>query len=225
MANLLEEFIAELNGHFFLRECSFAKNCLRDGKRELEFADHVIALPDATFVFQMKERWSEASTDPIVVHERFQQTVVKKTLWSDCGFVQLAPRSAELADPQSAGPRARPSFSGQARYPNHRLFSWRDVYTCGPFEAASPEQESRLCTYTSDERLHGSLPHARSSGRVNIGLFVPTASAQYVGSCLAGIRIDRAIHWHTTTRLPSKERERFVRDAVHDAASFEVLPF
>ena len=61
MSNLLEQFTAELNRHFFLKEFSFHKNKFRAAcGSELEMADHVIALPDALFIFQLKERAKSA---------------------------------------------------------------------------------------------------------------------------------------------------------------------
>jgi|SRR5579872_2030201 len=96
MGNLLEEFTAELNGYFFLSEYSFDKNQFRaSSNQELELADHVIALPDALFIFQMKERDSGATSDEASVDEWFRHKVLKK----GCG--QIADSLSFLKDQPS----------------------------------------------------------------------------------------------------------------------------
>lgn len=80
MKNLLEQFAGDLNQHFFLGEYSFGGNQFRAALsgQQLELADHVIALPDALFVFQIKERDSGAAADKDSVEEWFHQKVLKK---------------------------------------------------------------------------------------------------------------------------------------------------
>jgi hypothetical protein len=57
MNNLLEQFTAELNRHFFLKEFSFHKNQFHAAcGSQCELADHVIAIPEALLLFQLKER-------------------------------------------------------------------------------------------------------------------------------------------------------------------------
>ncbi|MBS1859847.1 MAG: hypothetical protein JST11_31040 [Acidobacteria bacterium] len=79
MSNLLEQFTAELNSHFFLGEFSFDKNQFRASSgQELELADHLIALPEAIFVFQIKERDPSAPTEDAAVEDWFHHKVLKK---------------------------------------------------------------------------------------------------------------------------------------------------
>ena len=79
MSNLLEQFTAELNRHFFLKEFSFHKNKFRAAcGSEFELADHVIALPDALFIFQLKERAKNAPSDERLVETWFRQKVLNK---------------------------------------------------------------------------------------------------------------------------------------------------
>ncbi|MCX6598925.1 MAG: hypothetical protein NTV70_21440 [Acidobacteria bacterium] len=79
MGNLLEQFTADLSQHFFLREYSFDKNRFHAiGGHQLELADHVIALPDALFLFQLKERDSRAAIDEGSLEKWFEQKVLKK---------------------------------------------------------------------------------------------------------------------------------------------------
>src|ERR1700733_13913460 len=80
MKNLSEQFTADLNQLFFLREYSFGKNQFRAALsgRQLELADHVIALPDALLIFQIKGRDSGAATDIASVEKWFHQKVLKK---------------------------------------------------------------------------------------------------------------------------------------------------
>ena len=55
MKKQLEAFTAEINRHFFLREYSFAENVFKpDHGTEVEAADHLIALPEAFLVFQIR---------------------------------------------------------------------------------------------------------------------------------------------------------------------------
>ena len=84
MNSLLEEFAAQLNSHFFLSEYSFDKNKFRAASgQELELAYHIIALPDALFVFQIKERAAGAAPDEASVEEWFRQKVLK----NGCGQI------------------------------------------------------------------------------------------------------------------------------------------
>ena len=84
MSNLLEQFAADLNGHFFLNEYSFDRNHFRAASnQELELADHIIALPDALFIFQIKERESGAACDEASLEEWFR----RKVLGKGCGQI------------------------------------------------------------------------------------------------------------------------------------------
>jgi hypothetical protein len=59
---LLDDFVAELNAHRFLKEFSFRKNTfLKAGVGTLEVADHIVWLSDLLFVFQLKERQGKSS--------------------------------------------------------------------------------------------------------------------------------------------------------------------
>jgi hypothetical protein len=78
MKNVLEEFTAELNRHFFLREYSFCKNQFRFARGELELADHIIALPDGLFVFQLKERARDATDGTASTESWFRRKVLDK---------------------------------------------------------------------------------------------------------------------------------------------------
>ena len=63
MKNTLEQFAGNLNEHFFLQEYSFGSNRFRAALtgQQLELVDHIVALPDALFVFQIKERNAAAA--------------------------------------------------------------------------------------------------------------------------------------------------------------------
>lgn len=85
MKNLLEEFTAEINGHFFLREFSFDRNNFQSAcGQEYELADHLIFLPAGTLVFQLKEREANAPADESSMKSWFRRKVLDKA----CG--QLA---------------------------------------------------------------------------------------------------------------------------------------
>jgi hypothetical protein len=89
VATLLEQFTAEINRYFFLREYSFDKNRFKAACRsELELADHVIRLPEALFIFQIKERGKNALSDERSVETWFQQKVIK----AGCGQISDSTR-------------------------------------------------------------------------------------------------------------------------------------
>lgn len=89
MPTALEEFTAEIGRHVFLREFSFAKNKFRAAcGSEFELADHVLALPDETFVFQIKERNSNAASDSRAIEKWF----TKKVLYDACGQLRKTER-------------------------------------------------------------------------------------------------------------------------------------
>ncbi len=59
---LVDDFVAELNAHRFLKEFSFRRNAFtRPGVGTLEVADHVVWLSDLLFVFQLKQREGKSS--------------------------------------------------------------------------------------------------------------------------------------------------------------------
>ena len=59
---LVDDFVAELNSHRFMKEFSFRKNTfLKAGVGTLEVADHIVWLSDLLFVFQLKERQGRSS--------------------------------------------------------------------------------------------------------------------------------------------------------------------
>lgn len=79
MKNLLEEFTAEINRHFFLREFSFDRNKFKSAcGQEYELADHVIAMPAGTLVFQLKEREANAPADESSMTSWFRRKVLDK---------------------------------------------------------------------------------------------------------------------------------------------------
>ena len=93
MPTRIEEFAAEIGRHVFLREFSFSKNTFRAAcGSELELADHVIALPTETLVFQIKEREVGAASDERAIVNWFN----KKVLKDGCG--QLRDSEAFLRD-------------------------------------------------------------------------------------------------------------------------------
>jgi hypothetical protein len=223
VANLLEEFTARLNSHFFLREYSFAKNCFRvDGKQELELADHVIALPDATLVFQMKERSAEAHSERSSAREWFRQTVVKK----GCG--QIADSTRFLRDQASL---PIPNQRGH----EHDL-AWRNkpivpIILYSPGKVFIPE-------------IHSKRHHlSRRAGFVHIlpindyydlcrTLVLPVELISYFSFREDLLRTSEGI-WqereiiaqfiaNTKTRLPTPDMERLIRDALDDIASFDI---
>lgn len=86
--NLLEQFTAEINRYFFLREYSFERNQFRTSLGESELADHIIDLPDALFVFQLKERSSGAPSDSKSIEAWFRRKVLDK----GCGQIAASIR-------------------------------------------------------------------------------------------------------------------------------------
>lgn len=85
MKEQLQQFTAEIGQHFFLREYSFAENVFKPHvQTEVEAADHLIALPDAFLVFQVKERDRGAANDPLSIERWFKKKVL------DVGCGQLA---------------------------------------------------------------------------------------------------------------------------------------
>jgi hypothetical protein len=93
MTTRIEEFTAEIGRHVFLREFSFGKNTFRAAcGSERELADHVIALPTETLVFQIKERDVGAASDERAIVNWFN----KKVLKDGCG--QLRDSEAFLRD-------------------------------------------------------------------------------------------------------------------------------
>jgi hypothetical protein len=93
MSNLLEKFTAELSRNFFLAEYSFSKNqFLASCGHQCELADHVVALPDALFIFQLKERATNAATDQESIEAWFQHKVIKG-VWADRRFTEILPRA------------------------------------------------------------------------------------------------------------------------------------
>ena len=79
MPTALEEFTAEVSRHVFLREFSFDKNKFHAAcGSEFELADHIITLPDETFVFQIKERNSDAASDKDAMLKWFQKKVLQE---------------------------------------------------------------------------------------------------------------------------------------------------
>jgi hypothetical protein len=93
MTTKVEEFAAEIGRHVFLREFSFSKNTFRAAcGSELELADHVIALPAETLVFQIKERDARAAAGAQSIVNWFN----KKVLKDGCG--QLRDSEAFLRD-------------------------------------------------------------------------------------------------------------------------------
>jgi hypothetical protein len=79
VSNLLERFTAEINRHFFLSEFSFSRNQFQAASgSEFELADHLIALPDALFVFQLKERADDAAHDSEAIETWFRKKVIDK---------------------------------------------------------------------------------------------------------------------------------------------------
>jgi len=78
MTTKLEEFAAEIGRHVFLREFSFSKNTFRAAcGSERELADHVIALPAETLVFQIKERDAGAASNERAIVNWFNKKVLK----------------------------------------------------------------------------------------------------------------------------------------------------
>jgi hypothetical protein len=170
----------------------------------------------------MKEGSSEASTDPTVVHEWFQQTVVKK----GCG--QIADSFSFL--------RNQPSLPiTNQRGHVHDLASQAKPVI--PIIVYSPGGTFIPAAHSKRHHL------SKRAGFVHIlpmndyrdlcrTLVLPVELISYFSFRQHLLSTSEAV-WrepeliaqfigNTTTRLPSKEGERFVRDAVHDAASFEV---
>jgi len=78
MPTALEKFTAEVNKNFFLKEFSFDKNKFRAAcGSEFELADHVISLPNETFVFQIKERDPNAASDRDSMLKWFKKKVIQ----------------------------------------------------------------------------------------------------------------------------------------------------
>lgn len=79
MPSALEKFTAEINRNYFLREFSFEKNKFRAAcGSEFELADHIICLPNETFVFQIKERDPNAASDPDTIVKWFKKKVIQE---------------------------------------------------------------------------------------------------------------------------------------------------
>ncbi len=101
---MLEAFTAEVNRFVFLREYSFAKNVFRaPGGQELELADHLIAHPDALFVFQLKERTQEASPDKDAVAKWFAQKVTKVGCGQIADSIRFLSEQPKLLVPNQRG--------------------------------------------------------------------------------------------------------------------------
>ena len=63
--NKAEDTIAQINTNVFFKEFTFCKNDFKalDSNQKLEFADNVVWLDDLLFIFQIKERNKESSSD------------------------------------------------------------------------------------------------------------------------------------------------------------------
>ena len=78
MTDLLETRIAGTNAGFFLREFSYSKTLFRPaGASEIEIADHVVAIGDMLFLFQLKRR-EQPTGDPDAEATWFAKKVIKK---------------------------------------------------------------------------------------------------------------------------------------------------
>ena len=96
MTTRIEQFAADVGRHIFLREFSFSKNTFRAAcGEELELADHVIALPNETLAFQIKERDPSASSAPSSLAKWFKSKVLR----DGCG--QLADSQTFLKEQPS----------------------------------------------------------------------------------------------------------------------------
>jgi hypothetical protein len=85
MESVLEQFLAQVNANVFLREFSFAHNLFEGALgSEVEVADHILLLPQAVFVFEVKERRAEGPDTNSSIESWFRRKVLDKA----CG--QLA---------------------------------------------------------------------------------------------------------------------------------------
>jgi hypothetical protein len=226
MANLLEEFTADLNRHFFLKEFSFDKNKFRAAcNSEFELADHVIALPDAMLVFQLKERASNASADVSAVCKWFRRKVL------DVGCGQLADSLGFL--------RTQPHIVVQnQRGHSHDLATLREtiipiiVYSSGP---VLPSMVHARKHHVSRRAGFVHLIHIRDYYHLCRTLALPTELIGFFQFRETLLLANPEHHWHeeqiaaqfiadTDEPLGNDRVRTILQAAAGDITSFDITP-
>lgn len=222
----LESFTAEINKHFFLGEFSFGKNEFRSSSgQERELADHVIALPEALFVFQIKERDLSAPTDEQSVATWFRKKVLGIGSGQIADSLRFLGEQTNLEVENLRGHRHNLAIGGRSVIPIL-------LYSAG---SALPESVARYNHYVSKRAGFVHVLHVRDYYELCHTLVLPSELIQYFEfrrdllfrnprNNFGEPRIVAQFISETHEPLTDGETRHYLSQARADIASFDITP-